>query len=124
MSERAALEGSCHCGAVVIALAAAPAHVIDCNCSICRRYGALWALLEAADVRVSGHPAHTVGYEWGKRSIRTFHCGTCGCVTHWEPITPDAGTRFGVNMRNFDPAAIAALATRRFDGAESWTYLD
>ena len=118
------LAGSCHCGAVRIELASAPGHVIDCNCSICRRYGALWALIEASEVRVAGHPGNTAGYEWGKRSIRTFHCRTCGCVTHWEPIVPDAGTRFGVNMRNFDPGALAAMPIRHFDGAESWAYLD
>ena len=118
------LAGSCHCGAVRIELASPSEHLIDCNCSICRRYGALWALIEAADVRLTGHPARTVGYEWGKRSIRTFHCGTCGCVTHWEPVAPDAGTRFGVNMRNFDSKAIAGIAVRRFDGADTWTYLD
>ena len=118
------VEGSCHCGAVRIGLAAQPEHLIDCNCSICRRLGALWALVESSAVAVSGHPAHTAGYEWGKRTIRTFHCRTCGCVTHWEPIAADAGTRFGVNMRNFERAAIAHLPVRRFDGAESWSYLD
>ena len=120
----AVLEGSCHCGAVRLSLHAAPGHLIDCNCSICRRHAALWALLDASAVSVSGHPGNTTGYEWGKRSIRTFHCSTCGCVTHWESVAPDAGTRLGVNMRNFDPDAFAVFPIRRFDGAHTWTYLD
>ena len=34
---------SCHCGACILAVAVAPVEVTDCNCSICRRYGVLWA---------------------------------------------------------------------------------
>ena len=37
------IAGSCHCGAVKIAVAEAPATVTSCNCSICRRLGTLWA---------------------------------------------------------------------------------
>jgi len=37
------ITGSCHCGAVHIAVAEAPASVKSCNCSICRRLGTLWA---------------------------------------------------------------------------------
>ena len=35
----------------------------------------------------------------------------------------DAG-KFGINMRNFDPDELGSLRLRRFDGADSWTYLD
>ncbi len=34
---------ACHCGAVRLSVEPAPRWVLDCNCSICRRYGALWA---------------------------------------------------------------------------------
>jgi len=37
------LSGSCHCGAVVVNVARRPRQLTDCNCSICRRYGTLWA---------------------------------------------------------------------------------
>jgi hypothetical protein len=30
----------------------------------------------------------------------------------------------GVNARNFDPEVIAGVRVRRFDGADTWTYLD
>lgn len=34
---------SCHCGAVGFEIETAPTEVTECNCSICRRYGVLWA---------------------------------------------------------------------------------
>lgn len=118
------LTGTCHCGAVRIEIPAPPQAVTICNCSICRRLGALWAYYEAESVRVSGHPENTQEYVWGEKTISTIRCRHCGCVTHWQPIQPKAGSKFGVNMRNFDPNALGTLRIRRFDGAESWTYLD
>ena len=118
------LNGACHCGQVRIDVPAAPERLTLCNCSICRRYGSLWAFYPREDVRLAGHPEHTTGYTWGARSIETFRCTGCGCVTHWEPLTPEAGARFGVNVRNFDPHEIGDAQLRRFDGAQTWTYLD
>ena len=37
------IEGSCHCGAVHWRFEGIPKSATTCNCSICRRYGALWA---------------------------------------------------------------------------------
>src|SRR5437763_8152672 len=36
------LSATCHCGSVRIHVRRAPRTVTHCNCSICRRYGALW----------------------------------------------------------------------------------
>ena len=48
------IEASCECGAVRLEIETPPETVGDCNCSICRRYGALWAYYPLAQVRVSG----------------------------------------------------------------------
>ena len=37
------MDGSCHCGAVRWRFEGAPESATSCNCSICRRHGALWA---------------------------------------------------------------------------------
>jgi hypothetical protein len=118
------LNGSCHCGNVRIDVPDRPATLILCNCSICRRNGALWAFYPREDVRLAGHPEHTRGYVWGARSIETFRCTGCGCVTHWEPLTAEAGQRLGINIRNFDPHEIGDVRLRRFDGAQTWDYID
>lgn len=118
------LEGSCHCGAVRLTLPSPPQTANDCNCSICRRLGAIWAYYEFGSVRITGHPEHTAEYIQGDRTLRTVRCATCGCTTHWEPLDAQPGARHGVNLRNFEPALLAAVRIRRFDGADTWTYLD
>lgn len=118
------LTGSCHCGAVTLELPAAPVKATECNCSLCRRLGALWAYYEFGTVRVSGHPEHTQAYIQGDRTLRTVRCATCGCATHWEPLNPEPGARHGVNLRNFDPRLLERVRIRRFDGADTWTFLD
>jgi hypothetical protein len=45
-------------------------------------------------------------------------------ATHWEPLVPNSDNRHGVNLNNFDPALLASVNVRRFDGADTWTFLD
>ena len=78
----AALVGTCHCGAVRLVLPSRPRVLVSCNCSICRRYGTLWAYYRAAAVRVEHDAGATDEYLWGDRSIRFVRCARCGCVTH------------------------------------------
>ena len=118
------LSGSCHCGAVRIEIPRKPRRLTDCNCSICRRYGALWAYFKASAVRVIARPGALRKYAWGRKNLRFVRCAGCGCVTHWEDARRGAGRRVGVNARNFDPAAMRGVRIRRLDGAKSWKYLD
>jgi hypothetical protein len=116
--------GSCHCGAVRLTLPSTPEVATDCNCSLCRRGGGPWVFFEFGTVAIEGHPESTEAYIQGDRTLRTIRCRQCGCVTHWEPVDPVAITRHGVNLGNFDPTLIAAVRVRRFDGADTWTFLD
>jgi hypothetical protein len=118
------LNGSCHCGAVRLTLPSTPTVATCCNCSICRRVRGLWVYFEFGTVQIEAHPDNTVEYIWGDRSLRTLRCRDCGCVTHWEPLEITPGVKHGVNLANFSPELIASVTVRRFDGADTWTYLD
>jgi hypothetical protein len=118
------LTATCHCGAVRVEIPRRPRSVTNCNCSICRRYGTLWAYYEASQVRIIAEPGALGGYAWGDKTLRFARCNHCGCVTHWESIEPGALGRMGVNVRNFDPDAIGPVRIRRLDGAGTWKYLD
>jgi hypothetical protein len=114
------LSATCHCGAVRIEIPRRPSEVTNCNCSICRRLGTLWAYYELGTVNVQGHPEHTDEYIQGDKTLRFVRCKTCGCTTHWEPLDPAAKSRIGVNIRNFDPEAIGDVRIRLLDGANTW----
>lgn len=118
------LAGTCHCGAIRIEVPSAPSKVTDCNCSLCRRLGALWAYYKVGTVRVEGHPEKTAEYIWGDKTLRTVRCATCGCITHWEHLDPQPEARHGVNIKNFDPKLLESVKVRRFDGADTWKFLD
>ena len=122
VSRSSSLEAACHCGAIRLALPRRPRSVVDCNCSICRRYGALWAYYRVGDVTIKGR-ASLSSYIWGDRSIRHFRCRHCGCITHWTPTKSSKSTRMGVNARNLDPKFLKNVRTRHFDGAVSWKYV-
>ena len=48
-------QGSCHCGAVQWRFDGVPEGATVCNCTVCRRYGVLWAYdFEGARITVSG----------------------------------------------------------------------
>jgi hypothetical protein len=120
----ASLQGSCHCGAVKLTLPFMPEKATRCNCSICRRLGTVWAYFEFGAVLVEGHPGQTAEYIQGDRTLRTIRCKTCGVVTHWEPLSAQPGARHGVNLNIFDPQLLESVHIRRFDGADTWTFLD
>jgi len=118
------ITASCHCGAVRMEIAETPTRLTDCNCSICRRLGTLWAYYTKDRVAFLMAPGATTGYAQGEKTLEIHHCNVCGCTTHWTSISKDAPDRMAVNARLFDPADRAGIPIRKFDGADTWTFLD
>ncbi|TFW06801.1 GFA family protein [Oxalobacteraceae bacterium OM1] len=114
---------TCHCGAVSIAIPRAPEAVTNCNCSICRRYGALWAYFNSTEVDIQAAPGVTDEYAWGEKSLAFVRCSHCGCVTHWRPLEGRTSPRMGVNVRNFEPEQIGPVRIRLLDGAVTEQYV-
>ncbi len=111
------LEGSCDCGAVRIELDQTPEEVTDCNCGVCRRYGARWSYFSQKVVRITPPGATTIHLR-NKRILEFHFCTTCGCVTHWIAVDK-RHERMGVNMRLFAPELLASLKGDLCDAA-SW----
>lgn len=113
---------TCHCGAVRIHVRRAPRTVTSCNCSICRRYGALWAYFTATSVRVEAPRGGLCRYSWKRRVRSYFRCKRCGCVTHYKYRKKVRGYPVAVNATNFEPAALQGVRIRKLDGAATWTW--
>jgi len=111
------IEASCHCGSVRLAIAEAPEVLNDCHCSICRRYGALWAYYRPDQVRVIA-PDGTDTYAWSDRLLAFHRCRTCGCLSHWAAIEP-GHDRMGVNARLMDPDILQRVKIRHSGGPGS-----
>ena len=118
------LIASCHCGAVKIEVSSKPDSLTQCTCSICRRYGALWAYFTRKTATVSAAPGATRAYLWDDRLIEFYHCRTCGCMTHYEGTKKTGDSRVAVNARMMAPDEIEGIRVRTFDGADTWEYLD
>ena len=80
------LRASCHCGAVVLELARRPRELTRCNCSICRRYCALWAYCSRSRARVVQKRRSLVRYVQEGRKREFWRCKICGCVTHHQRL--------------------------------------
>jgi hypothetical protein len=117
------LSTTCHCGAVKVEVPRKPRSLTNCNCSICRRYGVLWAYYKDAEVRLVAPEGATDQYRWGPNTQDFIRCKTCGCVMQWKKHRVSKDTWTGVNARNFDPAQLGPVRIRLFDGAETWKYL-
>ena len=99
------LAGSCHCGAVQLQISRKPRRLTSCNCSVCRRYGTLWAYYDQSQIRISAPRGATASYSWGNRQLRFVRCATCGCITHWAPVNK-AKRRMGVNVPTSTPQSL------------------
>ena len=82
--------GSCHCGKAQWRLEGDPGSITSCNCTMCRRYGTLWAYdYEDYRVAVTGPTASYTRSGKDKSPLEILFCPTCACT---RLAWPGAGT--------------------------------
>ena len=114
------IDGSRHCGAVRWSFEGTPESATACNCTVCRRYGVLWAYdCEDEPIRVSGS---TRVYAWASKWLGFHFCGAAGCIACWHAMGPgkDGRRRIAVNLRLAEPDAVGAIVIDHFDGLVSF----
>ena len=100
MTEKAAIEGRCLCGAVSIELEKPADRLEICQCDMCRRWGgAFYAAMTGDAAIVSGGEAIAVyrSSEWAERAF----CSRCGS-TLWFRFLPTGNRSFSAGL--FDAA--------------------
>ena len=120
----AALAATCHCGAIRIYVRQISRTLTSCNCSICRRYGALWAYYAASSVTIKAPKGGLSKYSWNRKIRAYYRCKKCGCVTHYAYRKKRRNTTVAVNAVNFEPSALVGVRIRHLDGAASWKFLE
>lgn len=79
---------TCLCQTVEITVDEPPNRLTSCNCSLCRRYGALWTYHTRRSARVT-QGADKTGVYRRAGGRNAFHfCRTCACLLFYE--RPDA----------------------------------
>lgn len=117
------LRGSCHCGNAKWTLAGDPGSITACNCTLCRRYGTLWAYdYEDERITVSGELTSYSRAGSERPSLEILFCPTCGCVVAWRGLERDEQGRWrmAVNVRLAPPDRVADLPIDHFDGFDTF----
>ncbi|WP_087725514.1 GFA family protein [Pandoraea sp. PE-S2T-3] len=104
------LQGSCHCGAVRFEVQTPVEPAARCNCSLCRRKGALMSpTFPEASLRIlSGADALTC-YQFNTRVARHYFCKHCGIYTFHASRTMPGMWRVNIGcLEGIDPYALDA----------------
>lgn len=117
------LRGTCHCGGTEWTMTGDPGSITACNCTLCRRYGALWAY-DYVDGRITISGATRSYRRAGKAdpALEILFCPTCAGVLAWRGLRREDDGRFriAVNVRLAPPEAVADLMIDHFDGLDTF----
>lgn len=105
---------TCHCGAVELELDL-PDGIVNprrCDCSICRRKGAVVASVPLSGIRITKGREHLKLYQFNTHTAKHYFCSNCGIYTHHQRRSnPD---RYGYNvgcLEGVSPFAIPDVPT-------------
>jgi len=107
--------GSCHCGAVRFRLEADLDHVRVCDCSICRRRGALLHRVEEKALELLTPLEELATYQFNTKQATDYFCPRCGILPFRRPRT--APHLWSVNVRCLEDVDIDALPVERVQGS-------
>ena len=119
------LIGNCYCGNISVEIPRKPKQFTDCNCSICRKYGALWAYFLKKFLKISTKEKNSLLYsvESNNGRMRIAYCKFCGCVTHYDwGKKQRLDKMMAVNGRIFDLDLLESIPVKKLDGARHWDY--
>ena len=103
--------GSCHCGRVKFEVVADLDHVRVCDCSICRRRGALNHRVDPECFKLLTPLEDLSLYTFHTHTARDYFCPTCGILPFRRPRTaPDKWT---VNVRCFEEVDLDSIPVQR-----------
>ena len=112
---RKTYSGSCHCGRIRFEVDADLDHVRSCDCSICRRRGALIHRVERAQFRLLTALDDATLYQFHSHTARDYFCPTCGILPFRRPRT--APGSWGINVRCLDGVDLDAIPVRHVHGS-------
>ena len=110
--------GTCHCGAVefTVDLENGLEDLRRCNCSLCRRKGAVMASVPVERLAVTKGVDKLSVYQWNSKTAKHHFCCVCGIYTHHQRRSNPRLYGFNVAcLEGVDPYALGEI--RIGDGA-------
>lgn len=109
-------KGSCHCGQVAFEVEGEISEVMECNCSICSRKGALMWFAPREKMRLLTPEENLATYTFGKHAIKQRFCPRCGIHPFGEGTDPAGSPMAAINVRCLEDFDFASLPVKHFDG--------
>jgi hypothetical protein len=120
-------QGSCHCGACRFEVDLDLDHVRSCDCSVCRRRGALIHRVPADRLRMLTPIEALAVYEWNSRTAKDYFCPICGILPFRKPSaltqaelaegkTPFAG--WAINVRCLGGVDLERIPVIKIQGSK------
>ena len=93
---------SCHCGEVEaeINLPSSLEKILRCNCSICKRKGAIMSMVKNEEFKITKGEKILRTYQFHSKVAKHFFCSICGIYTHHNPRSNPAMTGFNLGCIN------------------------
>ena len=105
---------SCHCGAVELELEL-PDGIVDprrCDCSICRRKGAVVASVPLSGIHVIKGAEYLTLYQFNTHAAKHYFCSRCGIYTHHQRRSNPEQYGYNVGcLEGVNPLAIEGVPT-------------
>ena len=109
------MRGTCHCGAVEIdvTLPDGFASARRCDCSYCRRRGAIVVSALLANLTVVKGADNLTLYQFGTHTAKHWFCKTCGIYTHHQrrsnprEVAYNVACLDGLNPFDLDPVPVS-----------------
>lgn len=108
-------KASCHCGAVEIYFDL-PEGLVDlrrCDCSLCRRRGAIAASVPLSGIHITQGEEHLKLYQFNTNTAKHYFCSNCGVYTHHQRRSNPS--QFGFNvacLEGINPLKLKDIPTR------------
>ena len=116
-------KGSCHCGAVRFEVDTALSPAVRCNCSLCRRKGAIMTPpVQPEHFRLLAGRESLTRYQYNTLTAEHFFCKHCGIYPFHHPRSDPRAYR--VNIGCLEDADPFSLDVGMIDGASLSTPSD
>lgn len=110
-------KASCHCGAIELELSL-PDGLIDvrrCDCSLCRRRGAVAASVPLSGIKIIKGESALRLYQFNTKTAKHYFCRNCGIYTHHQRRSKPDLYGFNVGcLAGVNPLKIPGVPT--YDG--------